>query len=627
MPSRVNISPYRSPVLNRVLARSAGSSILASCLAWGLLNLIVAVCLAFDVTYGAWLTHAAAQHLGPVLQTAVTCAEYVLCGICSVNVLVHAFRFGSIPVADVTMTTGPSQLLKQAPGSGALVADLHRDGANGCQQQQHATAVVNIASPGLPIAPMGNLGSGYISSTPRAMSYRSGGGCSGAGGRTPDSHASNGVRKRRTVSSSSSTPSSYRLPLGGDGSIADLQSLTEYLHTSPLSVGSDSSFESLNMSSANGSSLYASSAAYSGFSPVQTSPGMTAAHHDMTTRDFSPLSARYQVASRPPSSQHSSPVSPAQDGACHHKKYLTDVWLVQGVERDMLDFWTEKCRRWLARAIVQPLAVEIETLNKSLKNIGCVHLQLGQADSHAVQKVGLGDAMRQLPNLSLVLKYLDLCSNQDYLVWRVKELARGTCLSSFRWDGGGRVERGDWDSSLPTDAAIVFHLFCTYMDSCLPPSPRIPDRRTFTLQYVKPLSAAIIAKETRTGAPMTTAAATKSSTSSPPRKSGGWLGSMLSSHLASTLKSTADRDGDSSSSAANLAHLSDNLHFVQSGERPPHYQLAINGKTVDVGAGRNNLFHSMLYFLYHVKNVERGMLGSVNLPLAGLDILSVVADV
>ena len=41
----------------------------------------------------------------------------------------------------------------------------------------------------------------------------------------------------------------------------------------------------------------------------------------------------------------------------------------------------------------------------------------------------------------------------------------------------------DWGEHLPTDSALVTHIFCCYMDSRLPPHPRHPDGRTFTNQY------------------------------------------------------------------------------------------------------------------------------------------------
>ena len=60
----------------------------------------------------------------------------------------------------------------------------------------------------------------------------------------------------------------------------------------------------------------------------------------------------------------------------------------------------------------------------------------------------------------------------------------------------------------------------------------------------------------------------------------------------------------------------------QSSERPPHFILLIDGKEkLEVSRGRHNLFHTLLFFLHHIKTKENGMLGRINLGVSGLNIL------
>ena len=40
-----------------------------------------------------------------------------------------------------------------------------------------------------------------------------------------------------------------------------------------------------------------------------------------------------------------------------------------------------------------------------------------------------------------------------------------------------------WAEHLPTDSTLLMHLFCSYMDSRLPPHPNYPDGKTFTSQH------------------------------------------------------------------------------------------------------------------------------------------------
>lgn len=99
-------------------------------------------------------------------------------------------------------------------------------------------------------------------------------------------------------------------------------------------------------------------------------------------------------------------------------------------------------------------------------------------------------------------------------------------MSSFRWNSGGDLKNRKWDTDLPTDCAvglytdvtyhlqqltlleklqkvtlkvpggvleydddfflphqIIVHVFCTYLDSRLPPHPKYPDGKTFTAQH------------------------------------------------------------------------------------------------------------------------------------------------
>ena len=60
----------------------------------------------------------------------------------------------------------------------------------------------------------------------------------------------------------------------------------------------------------------------------------------------------------------------------------------------------------------------------------------------------------------------------------------------------------------------------------------------------------------------------------------------------------------------------------QPSERPPHFVLLIDGKEkLEVSRGRHNLFHTLLFFLHHIKTRENGMLGRINLGVSGINIL------
>ena len=63
------------------------------------------------------------------------------------------------------------------------------------------------------------------------------------------------------------------------------------------------------------------------------------------------------------------------------------------------------------------------------------------------------------------------------------ELGQDSCMGAYRWKSGSDYRGRRWDQDLPTDAQIVMHVFCTYMDSRLPTDARFQDGRTFTGLY------------------------------------------------------------------------------------------------------------------------------------------------
>lgn len=50
----------------------------------------------------------------------------------------------------------------------------------------------------------------------------------------------------------------------------------------------------------------------------------------------------------------------------------------------------------------------------------------------------------------------------------------------------------------------------------------------------------------------------------------------------------------------------------------------VGDKQLDVGSGRNNMLHTLLFFLHKIREERGGMLGQVNLGLSGLNILWVL---
>uniref|UniRef100_A0A8C5HWL9 Transmembrane protein 209 n=1 Tax=Gouania willdenowi TaxID=441366 RepID=A0A8C5HWL9_GOUWI len=245
------------------------------------------------------------------------------------------------------------------------------------------------------------------------------------------------------------------------------------------------------------------------------------------------------------------------------KQAAEEVWAritASCPEMDRIDSWTAKLRNWISDTILVPIVKEIDSVNSQLRRMGCPELQIGEASISSLKQASVMKASI-IPTLNSLVQYLDITPNQEYLVDRIKELAHSGCMSSFRWNRGGDLKNRKWDTDLPTDCAILMHVLCTYLDSRLPPHPKYPDGKTFTSQHF----------------------------SHTPDKPDVTKENLLCIHQSSTT--------------------------------PPHYQLIYQGHVCSLPKGRNNLFHTVLMFLYVIKCKESGMLGRVNMGLSGVNIL------
>lgn len=267
--------------------------------------------------------------------------------------------------------------------------------------------------------------------------------------------------------------------------------------------------------------------------------------------------SHYQKATRSPQTMHG-------DDLDSSATFSGDsVWKKWSIDKDKLDIWVENLRKWISQTIVKRVDSEIDSINTTLVRLGSSDLRIGEANPSTLQQVALSKG-QHVPTLASLLPYLDLNSNHEYLVQRIKELARGGCMSDFRWNSGSQNYRGKpWSDSLPTDSDIVLHLLCTYLNSRLPPDPRFPDGKTFTSQFF---------------------------------------------HKAPN-KPPADKDA---------------LCIYQTSVLPPHYRVIVGKDTWDFPKGRNNLFYAILLFLHCIKTKHGGMLGRINLGLSGVNVLCVL---
>ena len=75
----------------------------------------------------------------------------------------------------------------------------------------------------------------------------------------------------------------------------------------------------------------------------------------------------------------------------------------------------------------------------------------------------ISQVAQSVPHLTALLPYLEVSSDQPYLLSRVRLLAKTGALSLFRWNGGG----DGWSDRLPSDAELLVHCLACYFDARL----------------------------------------------------------------------------------------------------------------------------------------------------------------
>lgn len=195
--------------------------------------------------------------------------------------------------------------------------------------------------------------------------------------------------------------------------------------------------------------------------------------------------------------------------------------------------------------------------------IGCVGLErlkkMTQTNQHLIQHI---------PMLPKLIPFLELTTNQEYLVQRIRELAKGSCMKNFKFSSVSSFAP-DQDN-IPSDAGIIFHLFCAYLDSQLHPLPDTP--RAFYSRYVM-------------------------------------LGDVKKTSVDNIVKEFSKNKAKCGILGSNF--LTPKFNFVSEKVHTSSYD-------------RNNLFYVIIQFLMHLKS--DGTLESVNLGKSGINILNVIED-
>lgn len=249
-------------------------------------------------------------------------------------------------------------------------------------------------------------------------------------------------------------------------------------------------------------------------------------------------------------------------------------------------------KRWISGTVVARVASEISKIDGVFKAKGFGDLLIGHVGLERLKKTSENHLVtRNIPTLPLLIPFLELTPNQEYLVNRIKELSQGSCLAEFRHSISNSEP---WDEHLPTDAAVsgmsylnggnfkclyfflyqvIFHLFCTYVDMQLLPLPQ-PGGRPFYDRYV-------IMGDKRSHSELMAEIETKNKT-------------KCAILVSNPLKPV--------------------FNFISAKK--------VNKSVPD----RNNLYHVITQFIIYIKKDHGGYLENINLDKSGLNILCILDD-
>lgn len=106
--------------------------------------------------------------------------------------------------------------------------------------------------------------------------------------------------------------------------------------------------------------------------------------------------------------------------------------------------------------ILQRVVAEMQSIDHSFKTRGFSDIQLGSVGLERLKKTAENQQLVTLyiPKLPLLIPFLEMSTNQEYLVQRIKDLAKGSCIADYRWNSGSSYKGVNWDEHLPTDSAV-----------------------------------------------------------------------------------------------------------------------------------------------------------------------------
>lgn len=113
-------------------------------------------------------------------------------------------------------------------------------------------------------------------------------------------------------------------------------------------------------------------------------------------------------------------------------------------------------RMWISATILQRLVKEFDKIDSEFASRGFSDIKIGSVGIERLKKTVENHMVASyVPTLAKVIPFLDMTSNQEYLVRRIRELAKGSGINDYRWNSSNAYD-SNWDEHVTTDAAVIF---------------------------------------------------------------------------------------------------------------------------------------------------------------------------
>lgn len=113
-------------------------------------------------------------------------------------------------------------------------------------------------------------------------------------------------------------------------------------------------------------------------------------------------------------------------------------------------------RMWLSATILQRLVKEFDKINNEFAIRGFSDIKIGSVGLERLKKTAENHMVSSyVPTLANVLPFLEMSTNQEYLVQRIRELARGSGINDYRWNSTNSYDL-NCDEHVTTDATVDY---------------------------------------------------------------------------------------------------------------------------------------------------------------------------